>query len=232
MEEIQLKANKRKVFGKKVKQLRRRGLIPAILYGHGIDALPLEVEEKALRRALAQAGSNRLIALRVGRARKPRVVLAWEIQRDPITQALLHVDFYEVTMGEKVTTEVPLVFVGESPIVKRGEGILFHGLESVEVECLPGNLIQSIEVDLTSLEEIDQALHVGDLKVGPDVEIVTDPEELIVKVLRPEEERVPEVEEVEVVTKPRKVKEEVEEAPEVEETEVTGSPLKKERMHR
>jgi len=127
-----------------------------------------------------------------------------------------------VRMEEKVTTEVPLVFVGESPIVERGEGILFHGLESVEIECLPGDLIQSIEVDLTGLEEIDQALHVRDLKVGPNIEIVTDLEELIVKVLPPEEEMVEEVvevPEVEVVPKPRKVREEIEEAAEVEETE-------------
>jgi len=222
MEEIQLKANKRKILGKKVKQLRRRGLIPTILYGHGIDPLPLEVEERALRRTLAQAGGSRLIALRVGRARKPRMILAREIQQDPITRALLHADFYEVRMEEKVTTEVPLVFVGESPIVERGEGILFHGLESVEIECLPGDLIQSIEVDLTGLEEIDQALHVRDLKVGPNIEIVTDLEELIVKVLPPEEEMVEEVvevPEVEVVPKPRKVREEIEEAAEVEETE-------------
>jgi len=221
MEEIQLKANKREILGKKVKQLRRRGLIPAILYGHGIEPLPLEAEERALRRALTQAGGTRLIALRVGGARKLRMTLAREIQRDPITHALLHADFYEVKMGEKVTTEVPLVFMGESPIVERGEGILFHGLESVEIECLPGDLIQSIEVDLMGLEEIDQALHVRDLKVGPNIEIVTDPEELIVKVLPLEEERVEEVAEVpevEVVPKPRKVREEVEEAPEGEET--------------
>lgn len=219
MKEIELRAQKREVMGKQVKQLRRQGVVPAILYGHGTEPLPLQTEERSLRRVLERVGSHHLITLRVGDDEEPRMTLAREVQLDPITNALLHVDFYEVVMTEKITTEVPLVFIGQSPVVERREGVLVRGLDSVEVECLPSNLIESIEVNLEDLAEIDQAMLVGDLTVDADVEILTDKEEVVAQILplREVEEVVEEVvpSEVEIIPREREEKP-PEEAPEEE----------------
>ncbi|HAL61098.1 MAG TPA: 50S ribosomal protein L25 [Chloroflexi bacterium] len=223
MEEIELKAQKREVIGKQVKQLRRQGIVPAILYGHRTEPLPLQIEERSLRRVLERVGSHHLITLRVGDDKEPRMTLAREVQLDPITHALLHVDFYEVVMTEKITTEVPLVFIGQSPVMEQREGVLVRGLDSVEVECLPSNLIESIEVNLEDLVEIDQAILVGDLTVGADMEILTDKEEVVAQILplRAVEEVVEEVvpSEVEIISREREEVEEREEEPpeEVEE---------------
>ncbi|HDH09773.1 MAG TPA: 50S ribosomal protein L25 [Chloroflexi bacterium] len=219
MERIELKVEKRTLLGKKVKRLRRQGLIPAIIYGHETEPIPVQIEERELTRVLAQAGPNRLITLRLDG--RPRLALAREIQRDVITDKLLHVDFYTVVMTEKLSAEVPLILVGESPAVERREGVLQHGIDTVEVECLPGDLIHSIEVDLSELKELGQAIYVKDLKVPPSVEILTDGEEMVVKVV-PIVEEVEEEEvavapgEVEVVTK-RKEEEFEEEKEEAEE---------------
>ena len=219
MERIELKVEKRTLLGKKVKRLRRQGLIPAIIYGHETEPIPVQIEERELTRVLAQAGPNRLITLRLDG--QPRLALAREIQRDVITDKLLHVDFYTVVMTEKLSAEVPLILVGESPAVERREGVLQHGIDTVEVECLPGDLIHSIEVDLSELKELGQAIYVKDLKVPPSVEILTDGEEMVVKVV-PIVEEVEEEEvavapgEVEVVTK-RKEEEFEEEKEEAEE---------------
>ena len=196
MEQIELKTQKRKVLGKKVKNLRREGLVPAVLYGHKTDAVPLQVEERELNRILTQAGGHRLIALKIGRARKRQMALAREVQWDVITGRPIHVDFYAVVMTEKLTTAVPLVLVGEAPAAERAEVILLQGLDEVEIECLPGDLIEAIEVDVSELEEVDQAVYVKDLRVPSTVEILTDPEEIVARVdwAAPEE-----VEEEEVV---------------------------------
>ena len=215
MEQIELETQKREVLGKKVKSLRREGLIPAVLYGHEIAPVPLQVEERELDRVLAKAGEHRLIALKIGRARKRHMALTREVQWDVIAGKPIHVDFYAVVMTEKITTAVPLALVGEAPAAGRAEVILLQGLDEVEIECLPGDLPEAIEVDLSGLEEIDQAIYVNDLQVPPAVEILTDGEEIVVKVdwaaaEEVEEEVVVPVEpaEVEVITKG---KEEVEE---------------------
>jgi large subunit ribosomal protein L25 len=223
MERIELHTKKREIIGKKVSQLRREGLIPAILYGHETEPIPLQVEERALHQVLREAGGHQLIALKIGRARKPRLTLAREIQRDAITHALLHVDFQEVVMTEKITTEVPLVFEGESPVVKKEGNILIHGIDRVEVECLPGDLISAIPVDLSQLTEVGQAIYVSDLQLDPTITILTDPEELVANVLfseiRVEEEEVveEEVAEVEVIAEARAEERRAERPPEPEE---------------
>lgn len=213
MEQIELKTQKRKVLGKKVKNLRREGLVPAVLYGHETDSVSLQVEERELNRVLAQAGGHRLIALKIGRSRKRQMTLAREVQWDVITGRPLHVDFYAVIMTEKVTIEVPLVFVGEAPAAAQAGAILLQGLDEVEIECLPGDLIEAIEVDVSELVEMDQTIYVKDLRVPSTVDILTDAEEIVARVAwaapeEVEEEVVPVApEEVEVITR---AKEEVE----------------------
>jgi large subunit ribosomal protein L25 len=225
MEQIELKAEKRTIIGKRVKVLRREGIIPALLYGPKTEPVPIQCDARELQRVLAWAGGTNLIALRIGDAGKPKMTLVSEVQRDSITNDLYHVDFYQVVMTEKVTTEVSIVFVGEPPAVQQSDVMLLQGADSVEVECLPGDLIHSIEVDLSGLE-IDDVIYVKDLQVPDNVAILTDGEELVAKVqylyIPEEEEEVEEwlevaPEEVEVIAKG---KEEVEEGAEpVEETD-------------
>jgi len=222
MERIELRAERRDIFGKKTKRLRSAGLIPATLYGPRMEPVSLQIQERDLRRVLDRAGTNQLISLLIDRADNPTMTLAREIQRDLITQSLLHVDLYEVVMTHKITTEIPLSLVGEAPIVAEKTALLARGLDSVQVQCLPGELIESIEVDLTVLIDQDQVVLVKDLVVDDAIEILSGPEEVVVRVLpvRDLEEVVEEeveVPEVEVIAAAREREEEPEE--ELEEAE-------------
>ncbi len=215
MEQIELRAETRHILGKKTKRLREGGLIPATLYGPRTDPLSLQLVERDLHLVLQKAGTNRLITLWVDDADKPRMTLAREIQRDVITQSLVHVDFYEVVMTEKITAEIPLSLVGEAPAVAEKTGLLVRGLDSVHVQCLPTDLVEYVEVDVSVLKEPDQVILVKDLVVSGAIEVLTSPEEVVVQVLRPRakllEEEV-EALEVEVITAAR----EREEVPEEE----------------
>lgn len=198
MEQIELRAESRDVFGKKTKRLRRSGLIPATLYGPRTEPVSLQVRERDLRSVLDRAGTHQLISLRIDQADRPRMTLAREIQRDVITHSLLHVDLYEVVMTERITAETPLTLVGEAPAVAMKAGLLVRGLDSVQVQCLPSELPEYIDVDVRVLEEKDQAILVKDLVVDEAIEILTNPEEVIVKVLPIKEMVVEEVVEEEV----------------------------------
>jgi large subunit ribosomal protein L25 len=217
MEQIELKAEPRQISGKHVKQLRAEGYVPAVLYGSKIKATPIQIASKPLQKALAQAGGNTLIALQVG-DKKPVLALAREVQRDTLRHHILHADFYQVVMTEKITVEVPLVFVGDAPAVKDG-GILVHGLDAVEVQCLPADVPHSIEVDLSSLNDFHSRVSVADLHLPPAITMLSEPESLVAHIEAPrkaEEEEVVEeavavAAEPELVAKREKKEEEEEE---------------------
>lgn len=209
-ERVELTAERRTVLGKQVKQLREQGWTPGVMYGHDFDPVPLQLEARSLQQVLAQVGGSQLISIKVEGQEQPEVALVREVQRDPIRRTPLHVDFYRVMMTERLTAEIPLEIIGKSPVVEAREGILLQGLSAIEVECLPGDLVDAIEVDLSDLTEVDQALHVRDLAVPAGIDILTDPDEMIVHVVPLEEEEVeevevivPEAEEVEVITEAR-----------------------------
>jgi large subunit ribosomal protein L25 len=159
-----------------------------------------------LQKVLAKAGGNVLIALKIGR-KKPVSALAREIQRDTIRHNILHVDFYQVVMTEKIAAEVPLVLTGEAPAVGEHGGILVHGLNTVEVQCLPADLPSAVEVDLSSLAEFNDTVTVADLQVPSLVTILSEPESVVARIEAPriveEEEEI--VEEVEVPAEPELV---------------------------
>ncbi len=178
-----LEASPREIVGKKVKQLRRQGMVPAVVYGRESEPINLTVDHKALRSVLAHAGGTQLIALQVGSQSIP--ALAREVQRDPIAGNILHVDFYRVAMDRLIRAEVPVVVVGESPVVASREGILIHLTNSVEVEALPADLPPSIQVEASTLTAVGQHILVSDLPVPAGVRIVTDPGELILKIDQP-----------------------------------------------
>lgn len=199
MDKIELRAETRNVFGKKTKRLRAAGFVPAVLYGPKTEPISLQVPERELSRILHRAGMNQLIALWIDEADQARMTLAREVQRDVITQSLLHVDLYEVVMTESITAETPIVLVGQSPAVESKAGLLVRGVDTVQVHGLPAELPESIEVDISVLNEADQAILVGDLTVDGTIEILTHPEEVVVQVLPVKEMIIEEVvEEVEV----------------------------------
>ena len=205
MEQIELQTTNREILGRKVRFLRRQGILPVHLFGHNVESLALQCDTAQFQRVLARAGKTRLISLKLDKARRPRNVVVREIQRDPRTGELLHVDFYQVRMAEKMKVEVPIVLVGEAPALKSKENMLLHELNSLTIECLPDQIPANIEVDMSFLTEAEQAIRVKDVVLDKEVTILNDPEHLIVKIsLRPRVEEV--VEEV--------VAEEVAEAPE------------------
>ncbi len=192
MERVEIMAMPRVLTGKKVKNLRREGLVPMVVYGR-TEPFNLKGVEFDVKRAIAQA-SGQLIVLDVDGEEQPRMVLARDVQRDFISGSLIHVDLYEVDMTEKVRVEVQLHLVGEPRLVVIGEAMLLQAMTSVEVECLPGDIVQSIEVDISRLVEMDDSLLVGDLPVPDTVEILTHADELVAK-LNPVIELVEEEEE-------------------------------------
>jgi large subunit ribosomal protein L25 len=211
MDKIKLSAAKRAVLGKKVKALRRQGITPANIYGHGIESTAVEIGTLELKNTIAKAGKTGLISLTVKGEKSPRMVVIKGIQRHPLTQDLVHADLYQVKMKEKMKAEVPLVLIGEAPAVKELDGILLQSLNSIEVECLPGDIPHSIEIDLSVLDNIDQSIRVGDLKVPDGVGLLTDPERSVVTVTRRRiAEVVEEVAEAEEEVEAEEAKEEAE----------------------
>lgn len=202
MEDLKLKATQRQVLGKKARFLRRQGITPAHVYGHGIKSLALQCDTDKLQEMIAHAGRTRLINLEVD-GEKARTVFVREIQRDAISRELLHVDFYQVKRTEKIAVDVPIVIVGEAPAMKFKGRMIVHGLNSLSIECLPTIVPPQIEIDITPLEEVEQPITVKDIVLDPEIMVHADPEQLVVKVsevaVKEEVEEVPEVEEEEAV---------------------------------
>jgi len=195
----ELKIARRDVLGKKVKALRRQGVTPANIYGSHVDSQSIQVVTEELRHVIKTAGRNDIVYLRLD-GDEPRPTFVRDIQQNPVTDAILHVDFLQISLREKVKADVPLHLVGLAPAVDTLGGILMHGLDHVSVEALPTEVPSFIEVDVTSLAEINQALHVSDVPVPEGVTILTDVEQVIAKVAPPAVEPEPEVaEEAEVV---------------------------------
>ncbi len=182
MEQIKLEAAPRTVTGKKVQQLRAQGLIPAVLYGPSVGSRSLQIDAGEAERAIRQGGASQLITLRIAGDDTPVQTLVRDMQRDPIRRHLMHIDLYQVDMTKTLTVEVPLILVGESPTVTQNIGILLQGLQSVEVECLPGDLLEAIEIDLTQLTEIGQQITIGDLAIPSTVRVLSDPDEMVVHI--------------------------------------------------
>jgi large subunit ribosomal protein L25 len=184
MEQLELKANVRKITGKKVKSLRREGITPLNLFGSGIESKALQSDTRKLASLVASAGSARLIRLKIGREKQTRPVLIREIERDPMSGKLLHASLFQVKMGEKVEVEVPIVLTGEAPVLKEKGNVLVQELDSLSVECLPDRIPGKIEVELSSLTKIGQ-IRVKDISLGKEVTVLNDPEDVIVTVTAP-----------------------------------------------
>ncbi|MBS3783977.1 MAG: 50S ribosomal protein L25 [Anaerolineae bacterium] len=211
---VELEARERSLLGSKVKRLRREGWVPGVMYGRDFKSVSLKFDKYALRDVLSQVGGSQLVNIKVDDADEPEFALLREVQRDVITGDLLHVDFYRVMMTETITTEIPLLSVGESPVAEQKEGILLHGIAELEVECLPGDLVDAIEIDMSDLTEVGQAILVEDLAIPSGINVLTDPDEMIARLVP--------LEEVELERPAAEVEEELILGEEGEEVEVIG----------
>ena len=179
---MELEAKTREITGKKVKTLRRQGITPLNLFGHKIEPMTLQCDTLQLKNAMARTGTTGLLSLKIDNAKKPRSVMFREVQREPVTGELLHIDLYQVNMDEKVRVEVPIVITGEAPALRMKENYLAHELTSLFIECLPGKIPNRVEVDISSLAEAGQGVHVKDLNLGEGITIVNSPEQAVAKV--------------------------------------------------
>lgn len=218
MERQVLKVKKREQVGKGINDLRKNGLVPAVVYGKRKDNENLTVDRLLFDHVYKEVGSSAIIKLDIeGNGEKN--VLIHDVVLDPVTNLPQHIDFYEVSMTEKITATIPLHFMGDSPAVIDLQGTLLTNKDEVEVECLPTDLPQNIEVDVSILTDFEKAIHVSDLSVPSGVEVKDDPEELVVTVEPPRsEEEMAELEEpVEAPEMPEAEKGAEEEAAEGEE---------------
>ncbi|HUT68273.1 MAG TPA: 50S ribosomal protein L25/general stress protein Ctc [Dehalococcoidales bacterium] len=182
MKELKLNAARRDVLGKRNRFLRRQGITPAHLFGHSLESQALQCDTVELKKIITRAGETRLISLEVEGDNEPKSVFLREVQRDAFGIQLLHVDFYQVRMEEKMEVDVPIVLVGEAPAMKGKGRMLSHGITELSIECLPAKVPPQIEVDISVLEELEQSIQVKDIILDPDITVHADPEQLVVKV--------------------------------------------------
>ncbi len=213
MEKLVIQATRRSVTGKKVGALRRDGKLPGILYGYQIDSTPILMELREASRVLAHASSSQLITINLDG--KEFATLVREKQRDFIKGTLLHVDFQVVSLTEKIRTSVGIELSGTSPAVKDFNGVIVQELDEVEVEALPQDLPDKFVVDISGLTKIGDAVFVRDLNVPSSIEILNEPDEVVVIVTGAapeisEEEVSEEISEPEVIERGKKEEEEIE----------------------
>lgn len=181
MDKIVLPVTSRQIVGKKVRELREKGSIPAVVYGHDVASTAIEIAERDLTKAYSEAGSSKIIGIKIDDNRQKNAIFQ-DVQQDSLTGRFLHADLFIVRMDEKIRTEVPLRYVGESTAVYQQEGTLVKNMEEVEVEALPADLPEVIEVDISILDDFEKSIHVRDLVVAEGVTIMAEEEELVVKV--------------------------------------------------
>jgi len=177
MEKYVLEAHKRDIIGKKVKALRREGKLPAVIYGRGVEPQAITLDKKEARQTLKVIGANTLVTVKIGK--EEHLALVRDIQREVIMQDLLHIDFQQVSLEEKITTTVPIAVEGEAPAVKEYNAVLTPGLIELEIEAKAKDLPDAITVDVSSLMEIGDNILVKDLKVPAEVTVLDDPDELV-----------------------------------------------------
>ena len=181
-EAIKLELEPRAVTGKKVKQLRREGIVPAHLYGPGLESRPLQGDEKLLLRALQRAGSANPITLSVRGEAGERLTFAREIQWSPVREQLLHVDFLAVSVNRPVAAQVPVTLSGESPGAQRTGGAVAQVMYQLEVEALPLEIPNEIAIDLSELTDSNAVVRAADIALPAGVTLLTDPEAMVARV--------------------------------------------------
>lgn len=188
-----LSGEKRSIVGKKVKQLRANDVLPGNVYGKNIKSLAVQVGLKDFQTLYNEVGETGLVELTVAGEKKPHPVLIQNPQLHPVSGAYLHVDFHEVELTEKMRVQVPIELIGESPAAEKALGVLIQNINELEVEALPTELPESIDVDITNLKEVGDEIKVSDIKAKAGYTITEEPETTIVRInpLEKEEEAAP-----------------------------------------
>ena len=190
---------RREVLGKKVRRLRRAGVLPANIFGRGIASLAVQMPSPRAREMLRAHGTNTLFSVQVAGEPDSRPVMVRAVKRNPVSGDLQHLDFYQVDLARTIRATVPVTVIGTAPAVDAVSGILIHGLDSVDVEALPADVPAQLEVSVVGLEQIDQQVTVAALIVPPGVTVHTDRDQMLARITRPrlieEEGVVPEGEE-------------------------------------
>lgn len=181
-QKLELRAQPRTVLGKQVKRLRREGIVPANIFGHG-PSRAIQAPAREIEKLFLHGGRTGLLTIAVDGQAEPALVKKYT--RDPKTAQLLHVDFQAVSLTERVTATVPLRFTGEAPAVKELDGVLTHPLTEVQVDALARDLPDALEVDLSSLTELHGQIKVADLQVPPGVAVLDAPEQIVATVQPP-----------------------------------------------
>ena len=180
MKKSSLNAQKRTLIGRKVKQLRKRGQLPASVYGKKVASISITVGIEDFERVFSEAGETGLVELQINNQTHP--VLIKNIQLHPVNGKPLHIDFYQVDLKEKVKARVPLKIISAAPAVEQKIGVLLQLLDELEVEALPTNLPEHIEVDISRLEKIDDVIKVGGLVLPSEVLVLSDKDQELVKI--------------------------------------------------
>jgi large subunit ribosomal protein L25 len=207
MEKVLLKAEKRTITGKKVKNLRLAGKVPAVIYGGKLKSISITLDKRDTTNTLNKVSGSTILTIDV--EGEEHAALVREIQQDYIKGELLHVDFLAISLKEKLRTSVSISLVGEAPVLEEYSALIVSGLDQIEVECFPQDLPEVIEVDVSSLEELGAAIYLKDIPTIENVEFLSDPEDLIAVASAIKEE-------IEEVVEEDEILEEVEEGAEPE----------------
>lgn len=190
MNTLELKATKRQIEGKKVKTLRRQGITPAHLFGPEVESVSIQVDTPSLKRTLGEAGHTRLINLHIAREKSPRTVMIREVQIDSLKDEVLHVDFYQVQLTEKIEVDVPIILVGDSVAAKAKGNTLVQELNELTIDCLPANIPSTIEVDVSPLVAADMMIRVKDIQLPKEVTVLNEPEVVVARIAVEQVEKV------------------------------------------
>lgn len=182
-----LPAKSRKEKNKQLKKMRENQMIPAILYGHNVKSESIIVGYSIFEKIFSKAGESSLIDLSIDE-KEPVKVLVQDYQLDPKTNQFIHIDFHQIKMDEKLKADIELKFINEAPAIKELSGILVTNLDRVEVECLPGDLVHEIEIDISGLKNFEDAIHISDIKVPKGIKILNDPKETVLLIQAPRSE--------------------------------------------
>jgi len=195
--EILLKAEKRTVTGKKVNALRRKGLLPGVIYGRHLEALPIQMDFRQASKTISHLTSSSLVTVEIGK--KKHTAIVRDRQKDVVLGHLLHVDFLAVSLTEKLRTSVNIELVGKSPAEETMEAVVVQSLNELEIECLPQDLPERIEVDISVLETTSDVIMVNSITLSDKITILTDPNDVVASVtlVVQEVEEEPEVDELE-----------------------------------
>ena len=217
MDAQKLKLSPRNVVGKKVKRLRKQGILPVHLYGRGVESQPLQADAREMRRLLPRVGTNIPLSIEIEGESGENLCFVREVQRHPVTEDFLHVDFIRVDVSQTIRAEVPITMIGEAPAIRIG-GTLLQPLLSLLVEALPMDIPASLEADVSDLDDFEKAVYVRDLTLGSRVTVITDENEMIARVTPPRVE----VEEVSIGEEGEELEEGAEEGAEGEGAEGEG----------